>query len=101
MLTYTCLDNVDTLKRLDTNINERLQQNVALNDVYAVVDNVQGTKNEMIFKLIVYLDDTKQTALDIKHYTFAPSVAEDASNFIKQAYEYLKTLDEFSGAIDC
>jgi hypothetical protein len=34
-------------------------------------------------------------------YSFEPSVSEDAPNFIKQAYLYLKTLPEFSGAEDC
>jgi len=34
-------------------------------------------------------------------YSFEPSVADGSPNFIKQAYLYLKTLPEFSGAEDC
>jgi hypothetical protein len=36
-----------------------------------------------------------------RSYSFEPSVAEGSENFIKQAYLYLKTLPEFSGAEDC
>jgi hypothetical protein len=31
--------------------------------------------------------------------TFIPSL--DESNFIRQAYQHLKTLPEFAGAVDC
>lgn len=36
-----------------------------------------------------------------RSYNFEPSVADGSPNFIKQAYLYLKTLPEFSGAVDC
>jgi|HigsolmetaAR206D_1030411.scaffolds.fasta_scaffold12044_2 hypothetical protein len=38
--------------------------------------------------------------LEQEVYSFVPSVADDAPNFIKQGYEYLKTLDKFKVAID-
>jgi hypothetical protein len=34
-----------------------------------------------------------------KRYSFTPKI--DDSNFIKQAYEHLKTLEEFAGCEDC
>lgn len=36
-----------------------------------------------------------------RSYSFKPSVDDGSPNFIKQAYLYLKTLPEFSGAEDC
>lgn len=36
----------------------------------------------------------------VKKYTFTPSVAPGSENFIKQAYEHIKTLPEFAGAAD-
>lgn len=36
-----------------------------------------------------------------RSYSFEPSVVDGSPNFIKQAYLYLKTLPEFSGAEDC
>jgi hypothetical protein len=35
----------------------------------------------------------------IKRFEFEPTM--DGGNFIAQAYEHLKTLPEFTGAIDC
>jgi hypothetical protein len=34
-----------------------------------------------------------------KAYTFEPDL--EGGNFIKQAYEHLKTLPEFTGVVDC
>lgn len=34
-------------------------------------------------------------------YSFEPSVLDGSPNFIKQAYLFLKTLPEFTGAEDC
>lgn len=36
-----------------------------------------------------------------RFFDFTPSVADDAANFIEQAYVYLKTLPEFADAVDC
>ena len=41
----------------------------------------------------------QDTILQTESYTFAPKL--DGENFIKQAYEHLKTLEEFKDAIDC
>ncbi len=52
-----------------------------------------------------YLDVTVSHVGDVarfeRSYSFEPSVADGSPNFIKQAYLYLKTLPEFSGAEDC
>ena len=42
---------------------------------------------------------TGEKAVYRKKYSFTPKI--DDSNFIKQAYDHLKTLEEFAGAIDC
>lgn len=61
---------------------------------YAKVESVTGTKNQMVARVSFATDaDT----LFFK-YQFSPSVAEGSQNFIKQAYEHLKTLPEFAGA---
>ena len=36
-----------------------------------------------------------------KNYEFTASVESGSLNFIAQAYQYLKTLPEFAGAVDC
>ena len=61
---------------------------------------------------IVYIDGNKSTGRitlecsDGKYrkplqYSVPFSVADDAPNFIKQAYEYLKTMPEWADAVDC
>jgi hypothetical protein len=66
-------------------------------DAYVVVYSVEGTKSQL--RATVHFR-SQEVALT-KFYTFEPSVEDGAGNFIKQAYEHLKTLPEFEGAEDC
>jgi hypothetical protein len=61
------------------------------------VISVQGSKNSLEFSVSFGGDEAGY----VKKYKFEPSVADGSSNFIKQAYLYLKTLPEFAGAEDC
>jgi hypothetical protein len=68
---------------------------VARNTIFRV-SHINGTKDILMFNvegkqenLIIYRDE----------FSFTPDL--NGSNFIKQAYEYLKTLPEFAGATDC
>ena len=64
-------------------------------NAYIKVKNVQGGK-ETVTASVEFSDG--QMALQ-KQVVFAPDL--DGPNFIKQAYEHLKTLPEFDGAVDC
>lgn len=64
-----------------------------------VFDN--GTKNKRQITVMFY--DNKENLNPIgnpKYYEFIPDVSCDSDNFIKQGYEYLKTLDEYKDAVD-
>jgi hypothetical protein len=61
---------------------------------YIKVIKVSGDKVKG--NMIVSFAGTKNTFQ--KSYKFTPSMSGD--NFIKQAYDYLKTLEEFEGATD-
>jgi hypothetical protein len=61
------------------------------------VTAIRGNKNELKFD-VSHSNDTKTFQ---RSYFFRPSIADGSPNFIKQAYLYLKTLPEFSGAEDC
>jgi hypothetical protein len=64
---------------------------------YIKVENVSGDKNSI--KATVSFTDN---AIELnKTYSFPASVDNAAPNFIKQAYEYLKTLPEFENSEDC
>lgn len=61
------------------------------------ITSISGNKT----KLTVKVSHIGDVASFDSSYSFEPSVADGAENFIKQAYLYLKTLPEFSGAEDC
>jgi len=65
-------------------------------DAYWKIENIAGNKNQMSIEIYANVDG-KQIERIVSSFT--PSL--DGSNFIKQAYEHLKTLPEFSGATDC
>jgi hypothetical protein len=66
-----------------------------LGECYIKVVNIAGNKEALVFDVIFYKD---KEALINKVFNFVPNLD---SNFIKQAYEYLKTLPEYADAIDC
>ena len=65
---------------------------------YLKVANVNGDKNRVAF-VMTYAVDATHDSLKTEHFSFVPSM--DGDNFIKQAYEYVKTLNGFQDATDC
>ena len=67
-------------------------------DAYIKVDRITGDKLLIEISVNYY---TKHGGLLVKteSHKFFPSLEGD--NFIAQAYEHLKTLPEFEGAVDC
>jgi hypothetical protein len=74
---------------------ETEQRACTLKDAYIRVLTMEGSKEEQRAAVMISSGD-KQVS---KTYTFAPDM--NGPNFIKQAYEYLKTLPEFADAVDC
>lgn len=71
-------------------------QPTAVSDLFYIkVESVVGTKD----KANCSVSFTGQKIKLQKMYEFTPSLS--GANFIKQAYEHLKTLDEFAGCEDC
>lgn len=66
--------------------------------LYIKVESVTGDKTK-IKAYVTFTDQTTSAQLISKNYYFAADM--DGGNFIAQAYLYLKTLPEFSGAINC
>lgn len=64
-------------------------------ECYIKVVSVSGDKENVAANV----EFTASNISGKRTYVFAPSMEGD--NFIKQAYKHLKTLEEFSGAIDC
>lgn len=66
-------------------------------EFYVRVDNLTGTK-ELVTASVSYRSGNK---LFNKTFAIPMSTKDGAKNFIAQTYDYLKTLPEFAGAIDC
>jgi hypothetical protein len=63
------------------------------------VSHVAGTKHDVTANVMFHKDSTEGEAFQGGTYTFKPNM--DGANFIKQAYDHLKTLPEFTNAQDC
>jgi hypothetical protein len=79
--------------------NTTTEHGINLQDAYYRVDNIViNSKTNMSFLVNVYAD---KTAKQIQTLSFKCSYVFSGNNPIAQAYEYLKTLEEFAGAVDC
>ena len=65
--------------------------------MYIKVQSVQGDKSN-VAALVVY---SSEKCTFQKTFSVPVVVDENSQNFIKQAYEHLKTLPEFAGAANC
>ena len=65
--------------------------------MYIKVQSVQGDKSN-VTALVVY---SSEKCTFQKTFSVPVAVDENSQNFIKQAYEHLKTLPEFAGATNC
>jgi hypothetical protein len=71
----------------------------SVNDAYHRVENVTIIgKQKMAFSVKVYKDIEKQAFSEV---SFNCAYDLSGSNPIAQAYNHLKTLPEFAGAVDC
>lgn len=89
--------DVDLVTLIDSNtIASTLKQKKTFPDCYIKVCKVDGNKNKA--EAFVMSTLTDQASIT-KTYEFSPDM--NGKNFIAQAYEHLKTLPEFAGAVDC
>ena len=68
---------------------------IKIDNAYVKVESVSGSKEVVTANVTTTAGDISKA----KFYQFRPDL--DGPNFIKQAYEHLKTLPEFIGAVDC
>lgn len=101
-----------------SNLTYSKRYNVDRNLVSSATYNSDGTiENEAVYEnvytpiiggnfvLNVHKDSSSkesnpQETITVKNYEFTHSIADDADNFIVQAYTHLKSLDEFDGYTD-
>lgn len=79
---------------------EAFGQTITLNNAYIKITCLTGNKDNLSITATILTND-KNIVIDEFIYGFVPSVEDISANFIKQSYEYLKTLDEYNDAVDC
>lgn len=82
-----------TIKLLD-NFNYE----VSFPNTYIKIESFSGAKN-LITLVVAYKKDAETLPFNNVLFSFTPDLT--GINFIAQGYEYLKTLPEFSDAINC
>jgi len=86
------------------NLTKELDSGFTVENAYARIDVINGNKNVMYFTLNTYVSRTAflngKSYLSQEYFAFTPSVLPGSENFIRQAYFYLKTTDQFKDAID-
>lgn len=93
---------------LSKNVNMQYKSGLTIpvENVYIRINSYSGDKNSISIYVGKYMSyqhflNGKESLEPIKIYSFTPDILNDSQNFIKQGYEYLKTLDEYKDAIDC
>lgn len=88
------------LKKTFTETKAPFNGVLELTDAYWRVENITANKIEATCVVSINKkDDELTTQVTSKKYSFTPDL--NGSNFIRQAYEHLKTLPEFADATDC
>lgn len=72
---------------------------VLVTDAYIKIANVVGDKNSVSASIHWLKNSEVSDPFKVTTCQFKPSMS--GMNFIAQAYNHLKTLPEFAGAIDC
>lgn len=68
-------------------------------NTYVKVATVTGTKEQMSIEVKYLKDGPAGELIQALTFEFEPDML--GPNFIQQAYQFLKTLPEFSNAVDC
>ena len=88
------------LQKTFSKTQEPFNGQLEIPDAYWRVEKIEASKTESCFFVSVNKKtDNLVRLIEQKRYAF--TVDLNGKNFIAQAYEHLKTLPEFAGAVDC
>lgn len=82
----------------------KLESGINVSDAYHRVDVLRGNTEKIGISLDAYLSRDAflagKDSVNTSYYEFEPDVSDDAPNFIRQAYIYLKSIDNYEYAED-
>jgi hypothetical protein len=86
---------------ISINVRVKLENGIEfiVNDAYCRVEKVTVTKNNAVAEVHYFKTKDSKKAIEIWQHGFVPNL--DGENFIKQAYNHIKTLEEYANAVDC
>lgn len=79
-------------------IVKTLVGDIQVHDAYIKVDEITANKNYGT-ATVAFRKDTDGQLFESRRIDFPVDL--DGENFIKQTYDYIKTLPEFADAVDC
>lgn len=87
-------------------INIKTESGIVINNAYARVEDVSSSGKDLLsIRVRFYASQSHLEKgynwIEDKMYQLPLNVNDDAPNYHKQGYEYLKDLPEFTNAIDC
>lgn len=82
----------------DMTLTDNFGIEVTIKDAYTRVATIEGSKSAMWAVVETWSAD-KSHGVMVERIDFEPAL--DGKNFISQAYDHIKTLPAYAGAIDC
>ena len=79
-------------------VNKKLKNGIMVDSAYARVEHISSNKNILGIQVKFYTSIENEAIETISYQT---DLKIDDSNYFVQAYEYLKTLEEFKDSEDC
>jgi hypothetical protein len=81
-----------------TETRQHFTGELVCSSAYWRIEHISGNKQGLTFVVNAYSTNQGST-LCSNQFSFIPKL--DGDNFIKQAYQFLKSLPEFADAVDC
>lgn len=81
-----------------------LDNGIKLESAYFKISNINCTKEFMDFTVNIYKDKAcrfeNKSTIDSLNYICVHDISNNSLNVFRQAYEYLKSLDDYKNSID-
>lgn len=84
--------------------NIETSSGIKLENAYGKIATISGGKSHLSMELKFYVDyeaSLSKEPVKTDYISFIPSTDDSAPNFIRQGYEYIKTLQEYNDVTDC
>jgi hypothetical protein len=82
----------------DMTLTDNFGIDVIIKDAYTRVATIEGSKIAMVAVVETWNADMSHGVM-VERIDFKPAL--DGKNFISQAYDHIKTLPAYTGAVDC